>query len=669
MINSRELRDRILPFPEGEEYRKVLLLGTTGSGKSTLIRQLIGGSSRESFPTTSTARTTIADTEIILAPGPYQAVVTFFERGYIVEQVRDCIVEAALAAHRGDDRTDLQRALLEHPEQRFRFKYTLGEGPAREVAADDLATDLLAPSRSARPTRGMAELGELDLDPTNTLIATVLDLTTERARAIGAELRDRLAAEPDDDDDRPLSERVDDELEAAIRADEALASLADELVGAMLSRTGLIPRGELHTELGWPASWTFATNNREQLIAELKRLTSIAKPGWGRLLTPLVSGVRVSGPFAPTWHDGNEIPLILLDTEGLGHVQSSSASIPVKVSRQIAEADAVLLVDNAQQPMQAAPAALMQALVRSGHGRKLFLGFTHFDHVAGENLPTLEDRQRHVVNPCLGVVRAIRQDLGEAAVQPLVERIRNNTYYLGGLQNTLNDDEHFETIESLQDLIKQLASSGGRPTLADTRPIYDEANAIIAVRDGIARFHHQWKALLGIQAAEGVDRAHWGTVKALSRRLAENSETEYKHLRPIADLHRMLLDELGKAIQHPAAWSAGEPTSADAQNLYDEYMQELGNDLLDLVTTRILDNHEAQWLDVYWLAGKGSTFERARRIQDDIYEHAAPIPGATAARAGGSTGEEPQDRNSNELLGEIRDIVRRTAKDLGIAVR
>ena len=43
--------------------------------------------------------------------------------------------------------------------------------------------------------------------------------------------------------------------------------------------------------------------------------------------------------------------------------------------------DAVVLVDNAEQPMQAAPQALLRTLAASGHERKLIGCFTHFDSV------------------------------------------------------------------------------------------------------------------------------------------------------------------------------------------------------------------------------------------------------------------------------------------------
>src|SRR3989304_63140 len=81
-----------LPISQNSEYRRALLLGTTGAGKSTLLRQLIGTDPEsERFPSTSTAKTTVHETEVVLAPGPYKAVVTFFPIDEVREHLNKCI--------------------------------------------------------------------------------------------------------------------------------------------------------------------------------------------------------------------------------------------------------------------------------------------------------------------------------------------------------------------------------------------------------------------------------------------------------------------------------------------------------------------------------------------------------------------------------------------------
>jgi hypothetical protein len=78
--SAMQLREQSLPLPGKEQgYSKVLFVGTTGAGKTTLLRQLIGSDPElDRFPSTAPAKTTIADIEVVLADGPFEAVVTFF---------------------------------------------------------------------------------------------------------------------------------------------------------------------------------------------------------------------------------------------------------------------------------------------------------------------------------------------------------------------------------------------------------------------------------------------------------------------------------------------------------------------------------------------------------------------------------------------------------------
>ena len=64
------IREHVISIPSSDtsDYRTALLLGTTGAGKRTVLRQIIGTDPKmERFPSTSTAKTTVADTEIIVA--------------------------------------------------------------------------------------------------------------------------------------------------------------------------------------------------------------------------------------------------------------------------------------------------------------------------------------------------------------------------------------------------------------------------------------------------------------------------------------------------------------------------------------------------------------------------------------------------------------------------
>jgi hypothetical protein len=366
-----------------------------------------------------------------------------------------------------------------------------------------------------------------------------------------------------------------------------------------------------------------------------------------------VDGVRVSGPFRPTWQEGPIPKLILLDTEGLGHTVESASSISTKFTRLINEADAVALVDNAAQPMQAAPATLLRSMARTGHGAKLHICFTHFDAVSGDNLPTAGDRALHVVNSCDGVLAKIGADLGLFAERPLRARVRAAAFFLANCQRTFNLEEDELSVLEFRRLMGALQHSGERPTLAETRPRYDRTNLVIAVRDAVEGFRAHWDARLGRISAPDVQKAHWATIKALSRRFAVLNQDEYGELQPVANLQGWLQDQAWLMIQSPVNWTAGDPSEDEKQALYDEFANRLSEHMLNLAHERISEQRRQQWTDAYLQSGRGSTVDRAQIIER-IYAEAAPVPQATPAP------------HQNEFLHQVIEIVRATAAELDV---
>ena len=126
--NPESLREKLIPLPSAEDdYSRVLFVGTTGAGKTSLLRQLIGSDpDKDRFPSTAPAKTTIADIEVIQSDGDYQAVITFFTEFQIQASVEECIVDACLAAFEQMPDNKIADRLLTHRDQKFRLNYILG---------------------------------------------------------------------------------------------------------------------------------------------------------------------------------------------------------------------------------------------------------------------------------------------------------------------------------------------------------------------------------------------------------------------------------------------------------------------------------------------------------------------------------------------------------------
>ena len=639
------LRDGVIALPSSQtsDYRSALFLGTTGAGKTTLLRQIMGTDpAKERFPSTSTAKTTVHETEVVLQEGLFSAVVTFFPMEDVREHLKECVSAAVLAAYRRESDSDQMRRLLTHVNQRFRFNYVLGNGPVKDTSDfdNDGNGDI------------DAESGDL-LKRTNDVLSSALASVKEIAARYGESLRTELNA-TDEKDQRVIDELFEEELDNRTRDDEAFQQVVDAVMDEIEERFALLPGGKLQkTKVGWPLTWTWETGDRDAFIAAISRFASNYAPLFGTLLTPLVNGVRVVGPFYPAWP--NDKPkLVLLDGEGLGHTPRSMSTISTALSKRIDMVDAVILVDNATQPMLAAPVAAMKDLVSSGNSAKLIFAFTHFDKVSGDNLPNPSARSQHVLASAENVLSAIGEDLGPFAERALRARLKTSRVFLADLDQKLDVEskDGKRTASQLGKLLEMIDRIVERPKPIDSRPIYDRMNLVLAVRDAAVAFNTGWRRRL-----EGVDKEPWQRVKALSRRFATGIADHYDTLHPVADLKRELQQRLYVLLQNPIGWDGPEPSDDDKQSIFDAIAEDLSRRLLDLAARRVKSERLPEWRNAYDESGPRSTFRRAKLIAERVYDVAAPVPDVTPS----------PDRNA--FLQDVAAVTRESVELVGATLQ
>jgi energy-coupling factor transporter ATP-binding protein EcfA2 len=651
-MDSFGIRGDVIKLPErGTSHVHALLVGTTGSGKTTVIRQLIGTDpDTERFPSTSPGKTTITDTEVIFEDGPYRGAVTFREKEEVRDYVEECMIAAALASFRGASDAEVLRRLLNHVSQRFRMNYILGNGPL-ETGQEDFddedeeEIDLLFEGVST-----------LDTGKTAELLARAVRQLGQVSRDETDVLRTELGA--DRGDERVIEEIFEENLDHVVRQNEDFQQLADELMDEIERRfETLAPEDLTRTKQGWPYLWSCETQHRQAFLKSINRFSSNHFRYFGTLLSPLVNGIRVAGPFIPTWEQDRP-RLVLFDIEGLGHTPDSTTSIPTSVTRRMEDVDAILLVDSAAQPMQAAPEVVMRSIVRTGHAAKLLFCFTHMDLVKGDNLGnSATKRQEHVLASAENVLASIGQQLGPFAERNLRQRLRSAAFFVGDINRTLGATSKRDqrTIDQFSHLTTALAAIRELPPAVPARPVYDRINLAFAVKNATETFTENWESRLGFRSKQGIPKAHWATLKALTRRLAEGWNDHYGNLMPVADLHGHLATDIFVSVQSPVAWTGGpEPTDDEKQIVFQEFAEAISKRLLELTTRRVRLDRAAQWQNAYNQSGRGSTFERAAIIRDDIYAKAAPVPDATPS----------PDRN--EFLKEVLASVQDSADELGI---
>jgi hypothetical protein len=649
---DRELQ---IPLPGAEQgYAKIQVVGTTGSGKTTLVRQLLGADPvTERFPSTSAAKTTVCDIEIVLAEGQFKGCVSFLPRDQARQYVADCVAACAFTFMEGGPESEAVRRLFEHPEQKFRLNYLLG--PLEESTAgddsDEDATgeeDLIVEDAdeggiSAEERQKMASALRGYLDE----ICALADRLAETvAKGLGQPIEELTAS------DRDAFEEL---AEAELLKDDSYHEIVDKIVDDLEGRFESLDQTSLNRGRdGWPTSWVMETANRAEFIHAINRFSSNYAPLFGRLLTPLVQGIRVRGPFKPKWHDGPLPRLVLMDGQGIGHTADSTSSVSTTITKRFKLANLILLVDNAAQPLQAASCAVLSSVVASGNTQKLLVCFTHFDEVRGDNLPDVKARKNHVTGSFDNAVRAIGKTLGREAESSLKRLVPNRLLFLSGIQHVLKPENKLSR-NALAGILKASEASIVPPEPDEFQPVYDVANLIIAIQRATQEFHEKWMGVLGMGGSTGIAAEHWTRIKALTRRIAYFGSDEYDNLKPVADLIQLLQKHISAYLATPLDWHPYEPRQEQEEKrqlALDTIRQKVFGMLHDLSTERIIRKHIADWVVAYDYRGTGSTRLRAKDIRA-VYESGAPVPA------------EMPGKDANAFMLDVRILVKDAVTNSG----
>ncbi len=626
-FSPEHVREVEIPLPGAQEgYSRVQFVGTTGAGKTSLVRQLIGSDPDEDrFPSTAPAKTTIADLEVIQAEGEFQAVVTFFSEFQIQAYVEECVMAASVAVFDGGNDAKVADRLLNHSDQKFRLSYVLGVWPdagpddAEEFSFDD------APQTAVlvEPGAGGNCVERLQ---------SFVDRIKSLAKAADTRLRAELGVEFDNflKNDRTTVESWFEEFicESDSGEVEAFFDLTHDIMDEIRIRFDSIQVGALvRTRSDWPESWTFGCGERNEFIKQVRWFSSNYWPEFGRLLTPIVQGIRVKGPLFPTF--GSVKPrLVLIDGQGLGHTPDSSTSVPTDITRRFASVDVILLVDNAQQPMLAASQSVLRIVAASGYHHKLAVAFTHFDLIKGDNLRSLEDKRAHVMGSVVQAIASLRDIIGAPVARAVEQSLPSRCLMLGGIdrRNEKLPAKPAEFVRNqMLDLIKLCEAAIEPITQPEASPIYDPTGIGFAIREAVTKFIGPWNARLGLASYSGVPREHYNRIKALNRRIAGDMGVEYDSLRPVADLVARLSEAISLFLDKPIAWTRTPVDDSEAEASISQVRRNIAGNIHEIALHRLVEEHLSEWRKAHELKGRGSAHERSVAMKR-IYETAAPLP-------------------------------------------
>lgn len=134
-------------------------------------------------------------------------------------------------------------------------------------------------------------------------------------------------------------------------------------------------------------------------------------------------------------------------------------------------------------------------------------------------------------------------------------------------------------------------------------------------------------------------------------------DDHYDTLMPVADLRNQLQTQVFVMLQRPVSWVGSEPSEDEKQAVIENASNAVTKRLFALTERRIVTNVQPAWSDAYLLSGAGSTFERARRIANDVYDRAVPVPTAAATL------------DQNKFLTEVADLLTEVSDEVGFDFR
>ena len=289
--------------------------------------------------------------------------------------------------------------------------------------------------------------------------------------------------------------------------DSGFQELVAEMLVEVRKRFDWVEEGTFDiNDDGWPMAWQFESEDWDTFLAQVIWFSGNHRGQFGRLLTPLVNGVRVRGPFMSGSNIlGTNRKLVIIDGEGLGHTARSATSISSRITDRFPQVDLILLVDNAQQPLLAAPQELMKAAGSTGYADKIAFAFTHFENVIGDDLYTVEDREERVRNPGRDAVDTMRGIVGDDVAEDLLDRVEGYAFFLESMDKPSHQlpTHSVSELRRLLDTIEEAAHPEDEPT---GKIRLSSRDLDMAIGDAVARFHEPWQGWLGIKRHAGLSQ-------------------------------------------------------------------------------------------------------------------------------------------------------------------
>jgi len=349
--------------------------------------------------------------------------------------------------------------------------------------------------------------------------------------------------------------------------------------------------------------YSFEEEKKELFIKETKKFLSNEKGS----LSPLIKYARVEGDLLASWIP-QDFKFVLIDGEGIGHsLKDIGSELSVRHLDFFAISDAILLIEKGDDPFISGGNRAIKSIVVNGYQDRLNLIFSKTDKIEiDSNEFDLDEVKLKLSSNIANLENTLLED-----EDVFVHLKEENIYYLSKLHKEINLDSQKQIKKLLHKIIEKVKKNEDDDLTIQKSSLEYDFSTLLNYFDSNV-FLEKWSNILNREA--------WQTIKAFNTRMYWG-EDEFRHLKPIADFHILVMKNINIFLNRPAI---NEVSDSEFEKYNNRVKQQFSQKLLSYIRELILVNHHQNWEDAWRLSGAGSTSIRRRYIKK-IFEKVLPI--------------------------------------------
>lgn len=304
------------------QYNKIYLLGSTGSGKTSLVRQIIGGT-HYSFPPTSYRRTTVAPTEYIIDKSlAFKAKIIVKNKEEIFDSIKELITLAIeKSVTEAIEEKDIKYELEQSSDERLKLKTIISEGFFTEKSS------------------------------------YILNNITPKFK--GKDLEDAFS-------------------------DEVIDSEIDKLTSSFISEIEKNFNNFHSEKYDLFSNDQIEISNYTEKGLFIEQLKSVLGSEWGSITT-LIEYAQIQGDLAADWVN-EESKFVIIDGEGIGHSMKEKRDVlSTRHFDFFNFCDSIVLLENSENPFTNGGQGAIESIFLNGYRHKFILAFSKVDKLTNSD--------------------------------------------------------------------------------------------------------------------------------------------------------------------------------------------------------------------------------------------------------------------------------------------